>query len=95
MHERCAVCGLYFERAQGYFLGAMYVNYAFTVALVLSGYFVLGWIIELTLAYQLILWASVSLLCPLLLFPCSRGVWLNIDHLINPELLVSLPGDED
>ena len=25
MHERCAVCGLRFEREQGYFLGAMYI----------------------------------------------------------------------
>ena len=27
MHERCPVCGLKFEREQGYFLGAMYISY--------------------------------------------------------------------
>jgi uncharacterized protein (DUF983 family) len=33
MYERCAVCGLRFEREQGYFLGAMYINYGVTVVL--------------------------------------------------------------
>src|SRR5215468_10126081 len=31
MHDRCAVCGLHFEREQGYFLGAMYVSYVLSV----------------------------------------------------------------
>ena len=26
MHERCTICGLRFEREQGYFLGVMYIN---------------------------------------------------------------------
>lgn len=34
MHEDCPVCQLRFEREPGYFYGAMYVNYAFSVALV-------------------------------------------------------------
>ncbi len=33
MPEACSVCGLRFERAQGYFVGAIYVNYAVTVVL--------------------------------------------------------------
>ena len=37
MYERCAVCGLRFEREQGYFLGAMYINYGVTVVLALLG----------------------------------------------------------
>ena len=39
MHERCAVCGLRFEREQGYFLGAIYINYGVTVVLALLGSF--------------------------------------------------------
>jgi hypothetical protein len=27
MHEYCPVCGLKFEREEGYFLGAMYISY--------------------------------------------------------------------
>jgi len=84
MHERCALCDLRFEREQGYFLGAMYVNYAFTVTIVLSGYFALAWWTNISLTYQLVLWGSVSVLCPLVLFRYSRGVWLSFDYFFHP-----------
>src|SRR5262249_54465687 len=44
MHEACAVCGLRFERAQGYWVGAIYVNSAVTVTIAVGGYFVLWWL---------------------------------------------------
>ena len=31
MFESCSVCGLKFEREQGYFLGAMYVSYLLSI----------------------------------------------------------------
>jgi hypothetical protein len=55
MYERCAACHLKFEREQGYFLGAMYINYAMTVGIVLVGYFVLEWVTDIPLAYHLVL----------------------------------------
>jgi uncharacterized protein (DUF983 family) len=84
MYDRCAVCHLRFEREQGYFLGAMYVNYGFTVAIVLSGYFLLEWLTDVSLAVQLGLWGSVSMVCPLLLFRPARGLWLSFDYIFNP-----------
>lgn len=84
MHERCAVCGLRFEREQGYFLGAMYINYAFTVAIILIGYFTLAWYTNVPLAYHLILWGSVSVIVPLVLFRHARGAWLSFDYIFNP-----------
>jgi uncharacterized protein (DUF983 family) len=85
MHERCAVCQWRFEREQGYFLGAMYINYAMTVSIVLAGYFLLEWWTDIALRYHLVLWGSVSLLCPLLLFRHSRGLWLSFDYLVSPD----------
>jgi uncharacterized protein (DUF983 family) len=84
MHERCSACHLKFEREQGYFLGAMYINYAMTVGIVLVGYFVLEWVMDIPLSYQLVLWGSVSVLCPLLLFRRSRGLWLALDYVVAP-----------
>jgi uncharacterized protein (DUF983 family) len=84
MHERCAACQWRFEREQGYFLGAMYINYAMTVSMVLIGYFSLEWYTDLPLVYHLVLWGSASLLCPLLLFRHSRGLWLSFDYLMDP-----------
>ena len=31
MHECCPVCGLKFEREEGYFLGAMYISYGLAI----------------------------------------------------------------
>ncbi len=83
-YERCATCHWRFEREQGYFLGAMYLNYVFTVCIVLVGYFVLEWLTDIALVYHLVLWGSVSLLFPLLLFRRSRGVWLSVDYFFDP-----------
>jgi len=33
MHKDCAVCGLHFEVEPGFFWGAMYISYAFGVAI--------------------------------------------------------------
>ena len=42
MNVVCAVCDLRFERAQGYWVGAIYVNYAATtVAIAVGGFFLL------------------------------------------------------
>ena len=32
MYERCPVCGLKFEREDGYFLGAMYIGYGLGIS---------------------------------------------------------------
>ena len=36
MHENCPVCDLKFEREPGFFVGAMYVNYAFSIAIIVA-----------------------------------------------------------
>src|SRR6266705_7122554 len=66
MHERCAVCGLRFEREQGYFLGAMYINYGATVVLALLGSFALEYWTQPSLTQQLVLWIVFCTVFPLL-----------------------------
>ena len=58
MYERCAVCQLRFEREQGYFLGAMYINYGVTVVLALIGSFTRRCWVGLSLTQQLVLWVG-------------------------------------
>src|SRR5207247_10047746 len=41
MNAVCPVCYLKFERAQGYWVGAIYVNYAVTTLVAVTGYFLL------------------------------------------------------
>ncbi|MEQ8926871.1 MAG: DUF983 domain-containing protein [Fulvivirga sp.] len=36
MHANCPKCSLKYEREPGFFIGAMYVNYAFSVAIIVA-----------------------------------------------------------
>lgn len=36
MHEQCPVCGLYYEVEVGFFWGAMYISYGFSVGIVVA-----------------------------------------------------------
>jgi uncharacterized protein (DUF983 family) len=84
MHERCPQCGMRFEREQGYFVGAIYVNYAFTVGLAVLGFYVWErW--DPPIGRQLVLWGLFVIVFPLLFFRHSRSLWLSIEYLFNPE----------
>ncbi|MFQ5681647.1 MAG: DUF983 domain-containing protein [Candidatus Binatia bacterium] len=84
MHSQCSHCLLNFEREQGYFVGAMYVNYAVTVIIAVPGYFILDYFLNISLLQQLILWVPFALFFPLLFFRHSRSLWLSLDHILNP-----------
>jgi len=84
MHERCFVCQLRFEREQGYFLGAMYINYGVTVVLALIGSFTLEWWTTVSLAQQLTLWVGFCALFPVVFCRHSRGLWLGFDYIFDP-----------
>jgi len=86
MAEACALCGLRFERAQGYFVGAIYVNYAMTAVLTIGGFFLLWGLTALSTAAQLALLLPVVILFPLWFFRYSRSLWLALEWLINREL---------
>ncbi len=83
MNRQCPVCGLEFEREQGYFVGAMYFSYALAlvvvlpiiVAMLLSGFGAAA----IYLASCLILLASAPFL-----FRYSRVLWIHLDQLIDP-----------
>jgi hypothetical protein len=94
MHERCAVCHVRFEREQGYFLGAIYINYGVTVVFALSGSFALERWVGLSLTQQLVLWVGFCSLFPLVFFPHSRGLWLAFDYIFDP-VEDKRPGDSD
>jgi len=81
MRERCASCGLRYEREQGYFVGAIYVNYMLTAALGLGTVLLLDAWIGLSLGYQLAIAVPLMLLAPLLFFRHARSLWLAIGYL--------------
>ena len=85
MNTVCAVCYLKFERAQGYWVGAIYVNYAATTLIAVGGFFLLRELIDLGTAGQLALWVPFVIVFPLWFFRYSRSLWLGLEYGLNPE----------
>jgi len=84
MHERCALCGLRFEREQGYCLGAMDINDGVIVVLVLLGSFALESWTQPSLTPQPVLWIGLCTVFPWLFFRYACGVWLGCDVIVDP-----------
>jgi uncharacterized protein (DUF983 family) len=84
MNSHCVHCGLKFEREQGYFVGAIYINYAATIAIAVPGFFILDALTNMTINQQLAIWVPFAVLFPVLFFHHSRSLWLVLDHLLNP-----------
>ncbi len=68
----------------GYYVGAIYINYAFTVGIALAGYFLLDLYTGISLKGQLLLWGIFCVLFPLAFFRFSKSLWLSFDYVFNP-----------
>src|SRR5919199_6898260 len=84
MHSTCPVCQLKFEREQGYFLGAIYINYAATVLCMLAGFFALDYFVHPALTYQIVLWSGFGVVFPIFFYRYSKSFWLALDYLFSP-----------
>jgi hypothetical protein len=92
MRTHCPNCDLKFEREQGYFVGAIYINYAATIAIAVPGFFILDAFTDIDINQQLAIWVPFAVIFPLLFFHHSRALWLVLDHLFNPPAnLYSVP----
>jgi uncharacterized protein (DUF983 family) len=85
MNDPCPVCGLLFQREEGYFLGSMYVSYVLSSAL-LGTFFLAGTLL-------LPGWSSLSVallaLVPFLplvpaVFRYSRVFWIYLERAVDP-----------
>jgi hypothetical protein len=86
MNDRCATCGLLFNREPGYFLGAMYISYGLALAVIV----VIGsilWAVTTWHVTKIGFWAVILFLpcAPLLTF-LSRVLWIYLDQAIDPEV---------
>ena len=78
IYENCSVCGLKYEKEIGFYYGAMYVSYAFQVAL-----FVTLWtsfnlfIPSATIGVQITVILLATLLFSPYLYALSKITWIN------------------
>lgn len=80
MNPQCSGCGLNFGREQGYYVGAMYVNYGLTAGIGLTA----GLLLMDRVPMKVLLWplGVFGVLFPLLCFRHSRSFWLACEQYI-------------
>lgn len=84
MHTQCDYCDLVYEREQGYFIGAVYLNVISTESLLLGTLLVYGLITGEVNQTILTVLMVLALILPLVFFHHSRSLWLSIDHILTP-----------
>ncbi|HZD10719.1 MAG TPA: DUF983 domain-containing protein [Candidatus Binatia bacterium] len=83
MHSRCQVCGIEYEREQGFFMNAIFFGYilGFVAILPLN---VILYIYEAPPVWFLIgTLGFLTLLSPLI-FRYSRALWMHLDEMMDP-----------
>jgi uncharacterized protein (DUF983 family) len=87
MFSRCPVCELSYFPEQGYYVGAMIINYAVTTAVVVA-IFLLSLLIpdftSLSTNSKILLWIAFAIVLSLLLMRHSYSFWLGLDFWIKP-----------
>jgi hypothetical protein len=85
MNDPCPVCGLLFQREEGYFFGAMYISYAASVALLSALFFAVSALLPNWDRYLLVLLAT-ALYLPFTpaVFRYSRVLWIYYDRATDP-----------
>jgi hypothetical protein len=85
MNDPCPRCGLLFQREEGYFLGAMYMSYPITSAILIPLYFAISELLP-TWHSLLIVPVATALFLPFVpaVFRYSRVLWIYFDRLGDP-----------
>jgi uncharacterized protein (DUF983 family) len=86
MNDPCPVCGLLFQREEGYFLGAMYVSYGLSVVLIGANYLAITTLFS-DLGLTAVGLLTLALYLPLVpaVFRYSRGLWVYFDRAVSPD----------
>jgi uncharacterized protein (DUF983 family) len=78
MHEYCPYCGLRYAHEPSFFFGAMYVSYAFQIAIMVVTYVTLRMTIQPETWVYIITSLGITLLTIPFSFRLSRSAWINI-----------------
>lgn len=87
MLQRCPECGLSYFPEQGYYMGAMIINYAVTTAIIVAIFLVSTLFPDFTSLStnsKILLWMAFAIALSLLLTRHAYSFWLGIDFWIKP-----------
>lgn len=87
MLPRCPKCGLSYFPEQGYYVGAMIINYGITTACVVA-IFLISLLFpdftSLSTNFKILLWMIFAVALSLLLMRHSYSFWLGLDFWVKP-----------
>ena len=87
MMQRCPECGLSYFPEQGYYVGAMIINYVATTACVVA-IFLISLLFpdftRLTTNQKILLWMGFAISLSLLLVRHAYSFWLGLDYWVKP-----------
>lgn len=88
MRPDCPRCGVHFEREQGYWLGAMTLNFAVTEAM-----FVVVLVTTMALTWPDVPWGKLlvavlatNVIVPLVFYPISKTLWVGLERGVRSRL---------
>lgn len=84
MNRQCPVCGLTFEREEGYFSSAMAINLVVSELIIAAAVIPLAANISIPLITALLIGLPLPFLLPLIFYRHSRSLWLSMDHYLHP-----------
>lgn len=81
MRRDCPVCGLPFERSSGEITGGMGINITLTLAFILIGAVLIGFLPGIPFGPGLLLLLLFAIVFPIAFYRSSRGLWVSILYL--------------
>ena len=85
MCELCAICGLKFQREEGYFLGAMYISFGLALVVIaliaILLWVITGWWITKAMIWAVLIFLPLAPAISLL----ARVLWIYLDQTFDPE----------
>ena len=84
MYDQCHACGHTFAREGGYWLGAIYLNYAVAVGIVIALHLLLTDVFAIPIGIQLVTLIPLAVLLVLLFFRHSKALFMALDLTCDP-----------
>lgn len=91
MNEECPFCHFKFEREEGYYTSAMAINLVISELIAAAVVLPAAAIPSIPVLPVMLIGIPLALLLPFLLFHHTRGLWLSMDHFLNPTNASDLP----
>ncbi len=82
-NPECPVCGIHFEREDGYYLNAMFVAYV-AAFLVLIPIALVLYLLDASIGLFILTIGAVLIILWPLIFRYSRVLWLHMDQMLDP-----------